>query len=124
MPQTQAKAQQRSGLWLRILKKLAVILVVGAIMVWVVETCAKTFDRSPQPAGFVRGMFHGALMPMALPNLAIGRDVTIYTTNNTGRPYKLGYTVGVNGCGLIFFGAFFWRLSRLRRRLRAEGIAE
>ena len=115
---TQAKAQQRSRLVLRILKKLAAILIVGAIMVWVVETCARAFDRSPQPAGFVRGVFHGALMPMALPNLLIGRDVTIYTANNTGRPYKLGYTVGVNGCGLIFFGAFFWRLSRLRRRLQ------
>jgi len=54
-------------------------------------------------------------MPLALPNLAVGNDVIIYSENNTGRTYKLGYTVGVNGCGLLFFGIFFWRMSRWRR---------
>jgi hypothetical protein len=63
-------------------------------------------------------MLHGALMPLALPNLLLGRDPTIYASHNTGRLYKLGYTAGVNGCGLVFFGFFFWRLNRLRRRLR------
>ena len=46
-----------------------------------------------------RGVLHGALMPLAWPNLLLGRDVTIYATDNTGRLYKLGYTLGVNGCG-------------------------
>jgi hypothetical protein len=67
-----------------------------------------------QPAGFVRGMVHGAAMPLAMPNLVVGSDVSIYADNNTGRTYKLGYTLGVNGCGLVFFGFFFWRLGRWR----------
>jgi hypothetical protein len=54
-------------------------------------------------------------MPLALPNLLVGDDVTIYAPENVGRPYKLGYTVGVNGCGLLFFGFFFWRVRRWRR---------
>lgn len=54
-------------------------------------------------------------MPLALPNLAVGNDIIIYAPNNVGRLYKLGYTIGVNGCGLIFFGFLFWRLSRWRR---------
>ena len=51
----------------------------------------------PAPAGFARGLVHGALMPIALPNLLVGNDVTIYAANNTGLRYKLGYTCGVNG---------------------------
>ena len=55
---------------------------------------------------------------MALPNLIVGDDVTIYAVNNTGRTYKLGYIAGVNTCGLIFFGYVFWRARRLRHHLR------
>jgi len=59
---------------------------------------------------------HGALMPLALPNLLIGRDVPIYAVHNTGVSYKIGYTAGVNACGALFFGCFYWRLHRLRKR--------
>jgi hypothetical protein len=77
----------------------------------------KLDDNSERPAGFARGMAQGALMPLALPNLLVGHDMAIYSTHNNGTNYKLGYTVGVNGCGAIFFGFCFWRLLRLRRRL-------
>jgi len=58
------------------------------------------------------------MMPCAMPSLLIGKDVSIYTQNNNGRPYKLGYTVGVNLCGLAFFGSSFYRISRLKKNLR------
>lgn len=54
-------------------------------------------------------------MPMSMPNLLVGRDITIYSSHNTGVRYKLGYTAGVNGCGAIFFGVLFWRLNRWRK---------
>ncbi len=54
-------------------------------------------------------------MPAAMPNLAIGHDVTIYATNNNGLPYKLGYTMGVNVCGAVFFGIFFLRVNRWKK---------
>ena len=73
--------------------------------------------RDERPAGFGRGLVHGVLMPIALPNLLFGSDVPIYAERNTGVPYKLGYTMGVNGCGALFFGALYWRLLRLRRKL-------
>ena len=37
-----------------------------------------------------------------------------YTPCNTGRGYKLGYTLGVNACGAAFFGLLYRR--RVRRR--------
>jgi hypothetical protein len=62
----------------------------------------------------------GALMPCALPNLLVGHDVVIYSQDNTGVSYKLGYTCGVNACGAVFFGVFFWRLNRWRKGVKRE----
>ena len=101
-----------------------VILIVATIMVGVVNRSSRRLDLSTAPAGFGRGLLHGALMPMALPNLVIGQDVTIYAPSNTGRFYKLGYTAGVNGCGALFFGMFFWRINRWRKRLQRLAEAQ
>jgi hypothetical protein len=30
----------------------------------------------------------------------------------------LGYTCGVNACGAIFFGWFFWRVSKWRKGVK------
>ena len=104
---------RRKRLLLRVLTFLALATCIG----WMLNQAGRLLDQKGRPAGFVMGMAQGALMPLALPNLAVGHDVIIYSGNNTGRNYKLGYTVGVNGCGLIFFGLFFWRVSRWRRNV-------
>jgi hypothetical protein len=61
------------------------------------------------------GILHGALMPVALPSLLLGKDVPIYASASTGRIYKLGYIAGINLCGLIFFGFAFHRPSPASR---------
>jgi hypothetical protein len=121
--QTQVKAPGVVRLIQRIAARVLMIAVVGTGFIWVVQRSSANFDRTTQPAGFTRGMLHGALMPLALPNLLIGQDVTIYVLNNTGRQYKLGYTVGVNGCGALFFGLFFWRVNRWRKRRQTSNAA-
>lgn len=73
-------------------------------------------SRIATPPGFGRGLLHGALMPLAWPTLLAGRDQTVYAERNEGRPYKLGYSMGVNVCGLTFFGWFFARLRKWTRR--------
>ena len=82
---------------------------------WVLNKSATTTNARPTPAGFGRGMLHGALMPGAMPSLLFGKDVAIYSTNNNGRLYKLGYTFGVNACGALFFGTSFYRLRKLNK---------
>ena len=99
----------------RFLLRLLWFLLLATCIGWSLNQAGRLLNRSGKRAGFGLGVVQGALMPLALPNLAVGNDVTIYSENNTGRTYKLGYTIGVNGCGLIFFGIFFWRMSRLRR---------
>jgi len=110
--QTQAKAPAGGRSFWRLATRLILIAAVAAGLLWMLHRSSESFDRNTQPAGFARGVLHGALMPLAWPNLLLGRDVTIYATDNTGRLYKLGYTLGVNGCGALFFGFFFWRLNR------------
>jgi hypothetical protein len=62
-----------------------------------------------QTADFKYGVLHGALMPLSLPSLVIGKDVPIYAPDNSGRGYKIGYICGINVCGLAFFGTAFRR---------------
>lgn len=105
----------RARPWQPIAVRVVFFLVVATVIGGVLNRVAATMDRSARPAGFGRGVVQGALMPMSLPNLLAGRDITIYSANNTGVPYKIGYTTGVNACGALFFGLVFWRFSRLRR---------
>ena len=92
-----------------------VMFAIGAFL----NRTARADFNGDHPAGFGLGLAHGALMPLALPRLALGSDVTIYAVHNTGRTYHLGYTLGVNLCGAIFFGFSFWWYSRAWRRGRA-----
>lgn len=104
---------------IRSLARIAVRVVLIFVAVLAVGTAlnftAAALERDTRPAGFGRGLLQGALMPMSLPNLLVGRDVAIYAQNNTGVGYKLGYTAGVNVCGAVFFGALFWRVWRGRK---------
>ena len=100
---------------LRFAARVIVFLAVAWCLGTLLNKATTSANADPSPAGFGRGALHGAMMPLALPGLALGKDISIYAERNTGRTYKLGYTVGVNACGLIFFGIFFWRLRRWRR---------
>jgi hypothetical protein len=105
----------RARRWQPIAVRVLSFLLVAAVIGGVLNRVAASMDSNARPAGFGRGVVQGALMPMSLPNLLAGRDITIYSANNTGVPYKIGYTTGVNACGALFFGIVFWRFSRLRR---------
>lgn len=98
-----------------VLRRITTFLIVAICVGFLMRHMSGTIARSTEPAGFLRGTLQGALMPCALPNLLLGNDVIIYAPNNTGRTYKLGYTFGVNACGAIFFGFFFWRVSRWKK---------
>jgi hypothetical protein len=115
MPPTQARAHI-CGISLKtLLVKTVVFIIVAAIFGWVYAWASPRVFPKDIRAGFGYGMAHGALMPMALPSLAMGKDVDIFAANNSGRGYKLGYIVGINLCGLAFFGPVFWRPTKKRQ---------
>ena len=115
MSDKQVKVSGRYGVW-KIFVRICVVLLLALTIGALLNHMAVSLDNNAGPAGFKRGVLQGALMPMSLPNLLVGKDVTIYSQNNTGVSYKLGYTTGVNACGAIFFGFFFWRVNSWRRR--------
>ena len=80
-------------------------LVLGFVQGW----AASRFYRPDYVAGFHVGMVQGALMPAALPALLMGKDVPIYAAANVGRLYKVGYILGINICGTLFFGVAMWQ---------------
>lgn len=92
-----------------LLTKAAILLIVGLLLGWVYAWASPRVYPRETSLGFSYGVIHGGLMPMALPSLLMGQDVEIFAGNNSGRGYKLGYIVGINLCGLIFFGSAFWR---------------
>ena len=108
MPDTQAPLRIAGIPVTTILRKAATLIVVGVIFGWVYAWASPQVFPREVKAGLGYGMVHGALMPMALPSLLIGKDVEIYAANNSGRFYKVGYIVGINLCGLVFFGSAFW----------------
>lgn len=114
MTDNQVKDSKPHRAWWKIPLRLLILVIMAASIGSLLNRVSASLERSARPAGFARGLLQGALMPMTLPNLAVGKDVAIYSVNNTGVSYKLGYTAGVNACGLIFFSLLFWRVTRLR----------
>jgi hypothetical protein len=115
MTDTQIKISAPKTTRRKVLQRIATFLAAAVCVGLFMRHMSATLGKDTAPAGFARGMLQGALMPGALPNLLVGNDVIIYAANNTGVTYKLGYTLGVNACGAIFFGYFFWRVSRWKR---------
>ena len=109
MDSTQAPAVKKPT-WIKILLRKAVTLVfVTVVFGWLYSWAAPWAFSPTRAAGFKYGLLHGAMMPLSLPSLVIGRDVPIYDPKNSGRSYKIGYICGVNICGLVFIGPLFWR---------------
>ena len=107
----------------RFLRRLLPLVVAALLFSLLLPRIVRGSFAGEGKAGFGRGVVHGALMPMALPHLLLGKDVPIYAVENSGRTYKLGYTVGVNCCGAVFFGLLFWRLGGLRRKVAPSDAA-
>lgn len=87
-----------------------ILLTVMAVALGLVQGWASSRTYKPDHvASFWMGVLHGTLMPAALPGLLLGQDLQIYASNNSGRPYNIGYIFGINTCGFLFFGLGFWR---------------
>jgi hypothetical protein len=96
----------------RLAVKAATLVLLGLVLGFGYDWATPRFYGPTRVAGFRLGVLHGALMPVALPSLLMGKDVPIYAEKNKGRIYKLGYIAGINACGVVFFGLAFWRPRR------------
>ena len=88
--------------------KIAALVVMSLALGFGYDRAAPGTYAPEREAGFFTGMMHGALMPAALPTLVFGKDLPIYARNNVGRGYNIGFILGLNACGTLFFGIGFW----------------
>jgi hypothetical protein len=95
--------------------KLAFLALLGLLLGFGQDWMASRYYGPERVAGFRLGLIHGVLMPAALPALLMGKDVAIYAPANEGRPYKIGYILGINLCGTVFFGFAFFPLPKSRK---------
>lgn len=104
----------------KIARKILIVAVVTVAFGYFYKWASPWAFPENKTAGFCYGMLHGALMPIALPSLVIGKDVPIYAKDNSGRFYKIGYICGINLCGIAFFGPLFWRPNRSVTKSNSE----
>jgi hypothetical protein len=116
MPNPQIAAPARP-FWLKVIRKAVPVLISMTLVALALSFTLRKLNSFEGAAGFPRGVVHGALSPMALPNLVVGDNVPIYANDNTGISYKIGFSLGINLCGLFFFSVLYFRLKRLRRQL-------
>jgi hypothetical protein len=87
--------------------KIIALVVLGVVLGFVQAWAASRCYKPDHVAGFCMGLLHGFLVPAALPGLLMGNNLPIYATNNSGRLYNIGYLLGLNTCGALFFGITF-----------------
>jgi len=97
---------------------VGVALLISFLFKWTTPGSQDPSDA----VGFGTGLLHGAMMPAAMPSLFMGIDVPIYAENNVGIPYKLGYTLGVNACGALFFGILFFQFLKIKKKRSATKV--
>src|SRR4030095_14507893 len=80
--------------------RIAAMVLAAVVFAWLCGVALRADARLTSPPGLFRGMLHGAIMPMAWPALLTGSNQELYAEKNSGRMYKLGYSLGVNVSGL------------------------
>jgi hypothetical protein len=106
---SQAQPPAQTAKMKHLVRKAVTLILLGLLLGYAYDWAVPRLYNADRAAGFRLGVLHGALMPVALPSLLLGKDVPIYATTSTGRIYKLGYIAGINLCGLLFFGTAFRR---------------
>jgi len=100
--------------------KIAALVLMSLALGFGYDRAAPGTYTREREAGFFTGMMHGALMPAALPTLVFGKDFPIYARNNVGRGYNIGFILGLNACGTLFFGIGFWN----PKSRQSQGVVE
>ena len=76
----------------------AVRIAVAFAALMLVAGCAAGDNNEwtdADPAGFFAGLWHGALLIIALIVSFFTNDVTIYEISNTGTAYNIGFVLGI-----------------------------
>ena len=82
---------------------LAVLLSIVATACFATQSGAADVAATP---GFLRGLWHGFIAPIAFVVSLFSDHVRIYAVPNVGRWYNFGFMIGISGfSGGIFAGS-------------------
>lgn len=74
-----------------------VLVALGAALL--LSSCAAgpnpATDTGAEPAGFLRGLWHGIILPVTFVISLFTDDVSIYEVANTGNWYDAGFFLGL-----------------------------
>ena len=104
----QDAASTSSPKWRQQAIKIAALTLFSLALGFGYDRATRRSYGPEHAADFFTGMMHGAFMPAALPTLVFGKELPIYAPNNVGRGYNIGFILGLNTCGTLFFGIAFW----------------
>ena len=84
---------------------LIIISVAAVILLLTAVSCAETVDIkscvTDEPAGFLKGLWHGIIAPISFFVSLFSDHVAIYAVNNNGGWYDFGFVIGA---GILFGG--------------------
>ena len=98
----------------------AIRIAAVCAMLLLVAGCAAGDNNEwtdTNPAGFFAGLWHGALLVIALIVSFFTNDVTIYEISNTGATYNLGFVLGTL---IVYGGGMKISVSRPKRSGHAD----
>lgn len=88
--------------------RLALVLVVGLLVLAACTAGVNPEVGNPDPdgrtAGFLMGIWHGAIAPITFFISLFSDNINIYDVNNNGNWYDFGFVIGA---GLLFGGGIF-----------------
>lgn len=76
--------------------KLAYLALSSMLLL---ASCAQTATIAPtpdEPAGFLRGIWHGFIIIFDSIGSLFDSDIAMYAANNTGGWYDFGYILGIS----------------------------
>ena len=87
-------------------KKKFILIYLLLVFVLLLTGCADSLNidncRTPDVYGFWSGLWHGIIAPFSFFGRLFNDNIAIYSVNNSGRWYDLGFVLG---SGILGFGA-------------------
>ncbi len=103
------------------MKKLILFLLIAVLLVSMTGCAAgpnpgkKIADEEGDVAGFIMGVWHGVITPVAFVISLFNKSINIYETHNNGGWYNFGFVLGLT---IIFGGGGGGSCAANRRRRR------
>ena len=74
---------------------LAALALASSLLAGCARQAAETVAHAPDTPGFLLGLWHGFIFPVAFIASLFLPDVAIYAVPNSGTFYDLGYFIGI-----------------------------